>query len=112
MSNAFALPVSANEPELALLFLKHIYNEDIQRQISIQSKFLSIFHPINEQVWSVSELESLNLSDGNMGNSYFLHELFAEPHIVLKLEREMELYWAGLENADDAAVRLHKLLGG
>lgn len=111
VSNAFALPASANEPELALLFLNHIYSEDIQRQISMQSKFLSIFHSINEQVWSQSELESLNLANGDIGNSYFVHELFPDPQIVRELESEMELYWAGLENAKDVALRLLKLLG-
>lgn len=109
VSNVFVLPARSANPDLAQLFLHHIFQADIQQQISIQSNFHSIFHSINEQVWQQHELESLNIIKGNIDNSYFLFELFSDPQQAFELERELELFWAGLENAGDAAVRLHKL---
>lgn len=109
VSNAFMMPSETNDPELAATFLEHIYQPEIQQLICAQTQFLSALHPVNTSLWDTDYLESLNVSGEHIENSYFLHEMFADLHLTEDLENEFELYWAGLENADELANRLQQL---
>lgn len=106
VSNAFMAPTHANDPELAALFLKHIYQPEVQLRVCTQSHFLSALHDVNAQLWEPAYLESLNIIGGRIENSFFLHEVFPDLHLADDLENEMELYWAGLENAKDFSQKI------
>ena len=110
ISNAFMMPKDANDPELATLFLKHLYRRAMQEQVSRETQFLSVLHAVNEALWGDTHLEMLNISGDSIANSYFLHEMFADIHVTEELESEFELYWAGLETAEELAGRLQQLL--
>jgi multiple sugar transport system substrate-binding protein len=110
VSNAFMVPQEANDMELATMFLKYISQQDLQERISTKSHFLSVLYSVNMSVWESSHLESINIVGNQIKTSYFLHEMFADARIADELENELELYWAGLENADDLARRLEAIL--
>ncbi|MGG1519267.1 extracellular solute-binding protein [Paenibacillus oryzisoli] len=110
VSNAFMLSQEAAEPELAALFLKHMYRQDVQERLTARTRFLSALHPVNSSLWELPHLASINVVDDQIKDAYFLHEIFSEVHIAEELENELELYWAGLEHPAQLIKRLEHYL--
>ncbi|MGE7823984.1 extracellular solute-binding protein [Paenibacillus sp. NPDC093718] len=110
IANAFMIPSESHETESAIRFLQKALSPDMQEKLGKSAGFMSALRPINEKIWDASLLQSLYINDDITENSYFLHELFGDFSVVDDLENEMQLYWAGLESADEAAERLHAMM--
>ena len=110
VSNAFMVPKNANEPELASLFLKHVFRRDVQMRVTEKTRFLSALHDVNSSLWERPYLESLNIVRDRIESGCYLHEMFSDAQLTEELDSELELYWAGLENADELVARLGHLL--
>lgn len=110
IANAFMIPKSGKETELALRFLQKAMHPDMQEKLSRAAGFISVLQPINEKVWSKSLLDSLHIHREAVENSYFLHEMFDDVSMVDELESEMMLYWSGMESAEEFAQRMHQIL--
>lgn len=112
VANAFMMPTSGENSDLAASFLQFAFRPDVQRQIARETHFLSVEEAVNREVWDKPFLESLNIIDDQIKNSYFLHELCSDPAKLEEIQGEMELFWAGLESAASLAERIVKLIGG
>lgn len=99
LANAFMVPSKCSDTELAVEFLRTAFDPEVQEAISRTSQFLSVLKSVNEKLWDKATLESLNIVNDRIENSYFQHEVFTDRTILEELEAEMGLYWAGLESA-------------
>ncbi|WP_173112930.1 extracellular solute-binding protein [Paenibacillus qinlingensis] len=106
LANAFMVPTTCNDLELATQFLQIACDLDVQETISRTSPFLSVLTSVNEKLWDKDTLESLNIVHDSIENSYFQHEVFTDWTILEEMEAEMGLYWAGLESASSIAAKL------
>jgi multiple sugar transport system substrate-binding protein len=110
IANAMMIPAACNEEELAYRFLRTAIDYDIQKQLCLNKRFLSVLPQVNEAVYAESELASLNIVKDRIMNSQFLHELFTDFNVAEEIESEMELYWAGLESAPHFAERMIQMI--
>ncbi|TNJ63969.1 extracellular solute-binding protein [Paenibacillus hemerocallicola] len=110
VANLFAIPSTCRNYELANLFVQTAIREDVQKTMVERTRFISVLKQVNPQVWSDDYLHSLNIHNGDIENSYFLHELFPNPIDILDLEQGMEWFWAGLEPAASFAGQLHDII--
>ncbi|WNQ09064.1 extracellular solute-binding protein [Paenibacillus aurantius] len=106
IANAMMIPAASEEEELAIRFLKTALDPAIQERISREHKFLSVLQPVNDAVYSPTELTPLNIEGSRIVNSHFLHELFTDFSVMEEIEAEMELFWSGLESAVHFADRM------
>ncbi|MBA4494693.1 extracellular solute-binding protein [Paenactinomyces guangxiensis] len=100
LANAFMIPSSCRSKDLAAAFIQTALSPDVQKKMSQKAHFLSVLQLVNEQVWDQPFLKSINITDQNIGNNYFLHEMIPDSSVIEELETEMKLFWAGLESAD------------
>lgn len=110
VANAFMVPKTCQDVDLASAFIATAFREDVQESMSRQSRFLSTSKSVNRKVWDQSFLASLNIKDNTMDDSYFLHEIFADLSLIEELEKEMELFWTGLESASGFTHTLQDLM--
>lgn len=106
IANALMVPSASHETELATRFVQKAMSPEMQERLGRTAGFMSALRPINEKTIERSLLQSMYIHQDITENSYFLHELFGDFSMVDDLEHEMELYWAGLESADEVAERL------
>ncbi|WP_020617921.1 extracellular solute-binding protein [Paenibacillus daejeonensis] len=111
IANAFMIPKDGESPDLAAQFLKVALSTRTQQAISEASAFLSVLPPVNEALLSQQDLHSLGLTGNTLDHSLFLHELLPDPEIMEELDKQMDLFWAGLESAETSASRLREILG-
>jgi len=112
VANAFMIHKDSDDPELALEFLRIALDPGLQTELARDTGFMSCLPDVNAAVWNERHLESLNIAGRHIENGYFLHELFADSHRLDDLSGEMELFWAGLEQAEPLADRIIGILSG
>lgn len=112
IANAFMVPADSNEPELAARFLQMAVGPEMQEQLSRTAGFISVLPRVNEKIWNLPALESLHLHREAVENSYFLHEMVRDMHVMDELDTEMMLFWSGLESAEEFADRMTEILSG
>jgi len=110
IANALMVPAASHETELAIRFVQKAMSPEMQERLGRETGFMSALRPINEKTMERSLLQSLYMNEETMRHSYFLHELFGDFSLVDDIENEMQLYWAGLESADEVAERLLSIL--
>ncbi|ALS27104.1 GntR family transcriptional regulator [Paenibacillus sp. 32O-W] len=106
IANVWMIPSASNETELAVRFLQKALSPEIQEKLGKAAGFMSALRPINEKTWDKSMLQSLYMNEDITEHSYFLYELFGDFSLADDMESEMQLFWAGLESADEVADRL------
>lgn len=110
VANLFMIPESAPNKQLALEFLQTMYEPGIQKKIGQETRFISVFPDINEQLWSRSYLESLHITKKKMEDAVFSSELFENYGIVEELQAEMEMFWCGMESAASFTDKLMNII--
>lgn len=110
VGNLFAIPAICNNAELANLFIQTAIREDVQARMAEETRFISILNQVNEKIYGDEYLHSLHIRNGDIGNSFFLHELFPNPNDVLDLEQSMDWFWAGFESASAFADRVQSII--
>jgi multiple sugar transport system substrate-binding protein len=110
LANMFMVPAACKSVDLANEFIATALRPDVQETMSRTAHFLSVLKPVNEQVWDKPFLESINLMDHRVENSYFLHEIFPDASMMEELETEMKLFWAGLESAASFTQTLQQII--
>jgi multiple sugar transport system substrate-binding protein len=106
LANAFMVPSTCSDLELAIQFIQIACTPEVQETIGRTSQFLSVLKSVNEKLWDRDTLESLNIVDDSIENSFFQHEVFTDWTMLEEMEVEMGLYWAGLESASAVVERL------
>ncbi|WP_409341353.1 extracellular solute-binding protein [Paenibacillus sp. MBLB4367] len=106
IANMLTVLPGCSDMELAAQFIQAALAPDVQEQISRTSGFLSVLKTVNEKVWDRHELESLEIAKNKRAFGLFLHELFDDPQAIDEIEAEMQLFWSGLESAENVAARL------
>lgn len=105
IANAFMLPGACPDIDLARKFLEVALSPALQEEIARRTRFLSVLQSVNEASWNMSQLQSMGLSRELIDSGYFVHELLPDALVATELEREMELFWAGLESSESFARR-------
>lgn len=110
VANLFLLPESAPNKQLALEFLQTVYHPSVQKRMGQEARFLSVYPKINEEIWSPSYLESLNITKRKMDDASFIFELFDNYGLIEELEAEMEMFWSGMESASSFTDKLMDII--
>ncbi|MBA4542200.1 MULTISPECIES: extracellular solute-binding protein [Thermoactinomyces] len=110
LANMLIVPTACKSADLAKEFISTALRSDVQEKMSRTAHFLSVLKHVNEQVWDRPFLESINITNRQVENSYFLHELFPDAGVMEELETEMKLFWAGLESAASFAQTLQRMI--
>lgn len=110
IANAFMVPAACSDMELAIQFLEFTLDDSLQAAISRDRYFLSVQQSVNESLWDRPALDSLNIVNDRIENSYFLSEVFANPSLMEDIHSEMGLFWLGLESAEVTTDRILGLL--
>ncbi|WP_409343976.1 extracellular solute-binding protein [Paenibacillus sp. MBLB4367] len=108
LANAFMVPASSDNVQLAAAFIRTALEDETQRTMSRDTLFLSVKEPINQSVKSESYLQLLNIGGKDIDNNYFINELFDE-RIGNALEEKMSMFWLGLEPSS-SIVELYEQL--
>jgi len=97
-----ALMISPNcaDVELACDFVRMAIDVPVQEDVSRETGFLSVHRDVNERIWTEPSRKAMNIDDGRLERGYFLYELFPDPGMLEQLEEQMELFWSGLESAE------------
>lgn len=110
LANALMVYKEGQERELALAFIRTAFDPALQARLSRETGFLSCMPSINRSVWDERYLRSIHIGEDNVENSYYLHELMHDLSEMDELAMEMQLYWGGLESAENCADRIMALL--
>jgi multiple sugar transport system substrate-binding protein len=110
LANMFIVPASCKSVDLANEFIATALRSDVQETMSRTAHFLSVLKHVNEQVGDKPFLESINITNRQVENSYFLHEIFPDASVMEELETEMKLFWAGLESATSFTQTLLRVI--
>ncbi|MFC5407484.1 extracellular solute-binding protein [Cohnella soli] len=108
LANAFMVPSSSDNVQLAADFIRTALEDDTQRAMADNTLFLSVKESINQMVNSDSYLRLLNIAGSDINNNFFINELF-DDNIVHALEEKMSMFWLGLEPAS-SIVELYEQL--
>ncbi|MNP36576.1 hypothetical protein D3C76_1299760 [compost metagenome] len=81
---------------------------DFQLRMAREAKFLSVYHKINEEVWTDLELRALGLNQDNLEPSYFMNEMLPNS-TERRISQEMVKVWAGFETPDELTTRLNQI---
>jgi len=111
IANAFMIPEHDGETDsdMAICFVQTALSREVQEEISRKTRFLSVLQSVNRQVWETSQLKLFGL-DSSRTESHFLHELLSDSSVTARLDRQMELFWTGLESANSFADRYFDIL--
>ncbi|WP_135556878.1 extracellular solute-binding protein [Paenibacillus cymbidii] len=110
IANAFMIPNSGEDIELARHFLRIALDKRTQTDICRDTSFLSVFPQVNESLHTPDDIVALGLHESAMKASYFMHEIVPDMDMFTELDREMDLFWTGLESADSFAARYRDIL--
>ncbi|GAB6926177.1 hypothetical protein JCM10914A_01600 [Paenibacillus sp. JCM 10914] len=110
IANAFMIPQDSENHELAMQFLSTALSENTQMKIGQSNVFLSVLPSVNEFLLSKEDVQTLGLSGSTLDSSLFLHEMLPDLEDTEELERQMALFWVGLESADQLASRLQDII--
>lgn len=96
-SNAFMIPKTSSNPDLAHSFIRIALGNEVQTDMVRNTPFLSVNQQINEAVRGVPLLQAMNVDAGNMMDNHYLQDLFP---LSAFSEREVEadLFWMGLSS--------------
>lgn len=111
VANGFMIPSHCPDFDLAAQFMETALDPELQIALARQTGFFSCL-TVNQQVWEEEDLRSLNLIGNQIGNSYYLSDMFDDPITIGEIEAEMEMFWAGLESAETFADRMIRIISG
>ncbi|QTH40573.1 extracellular solute-binding protein [Cohnella sp. LGH] len=108
LANAFMVPASSENTQLAAAFVRTALEDDTQRTLAGQTLFLSVKDNVNRNVKSEDYLRLMNLAGDAINDNYFIHELIDEG-VASTLEEKMSMFWLGLESVDTIVGEFERL---
>lgn len=106
IANALVIPDTCQDPELASQFIRVALDSETQTAFCRDSSFLSVLPSVNEALRSHDDLQALGVTGEGMDSSYFTHELVDDLELLYEIEREMDMFWCGLESAASFAQKI------
>ncbi|MCU6713082.1 extracellular solute-binding protein [Paenibacillus sp. J5C_2022] len=105
-ANAFMVPEASNEQEMAIRFVQKALSPSMQEKLGKEANLMSPLRQVNEKNWSTSLFQSLHINEDITMNSYFIDELFGDTSDIEEIVKEMHLFWAGIESAEEFAEKM------
>ncbi|PYI54002.1 extracellular solute-binding protein [Paenibacillus flagellatus] len=110
--NGWMVPKEAPNRRLAETFVKFSLRTDVQEAVARSAGMLSVLKSVNDDAFGRTEAERMGVHDFGLAGCTFLEEELADRRQAEALDREMSLYWLGLESPDELLARLSQAGSG